>query len=171
MVDRSIPRSRQQAPKRGRSYDAELRRLLKQENIDPEMLSKAARDPKDSLSLDEQLQVSTLLANLVEVNRKGIITTLIGQRVASWTRIKGKVVINSEVPEFDPVVVDLQKNGVRERNVAPVSPEFRKLALEAGEDTPASFTVRYMSLNEARIGSISQALKEIGFFMVDVQEV
>lgn len=111
---------------------------------------------------EEIVQSFARLADVWGVTRKGLVVSINGARVGTWSWNKQRMVINAEDDEFGKVVRRLQKDGIIHRVPGEVRPS------DDAEETTGTSILEVLPLTKATPGLLDSALKQEGYLVIDL---
>lgn len=110
---------------------------------------------------EELVGAFSRLAQVWSIRRRGMIISFAGDRVATWTWNKNRMIVNPEDSQFRKVFRSLNRDGIFKRVPA------KKLSED--EDVVNTSALISVPLSQASPGELDHALKLEGYFVIDVE--
>lgn len=98
------------------------------------------------------------------VSRSGLIISLSGARVGTWTWNKARLLVSPQNDQFKKDFRQLTANGILIKE--PVKGD-KNLDVETDSTTSMPSTLRVLPVSQAAPGELDFALKAIGYFMIE----
>ncbi len=119
-------------------------------------------EPSDA----EMVKIFESFARISDVwggTRRGIIISVNGARVGTWSWNKSQMVINPEDREFRRTFRKLKREGILRRIPIKLKDTAGKVIENAGESG-----LRILPINQATPGILDFALKQLGYLVIDL---
>jgi len=110
---------------------------------------------------EEFVETFSRLTQVWDIRRRGMIISFTGDRVATWTWNKNRMVINPEDPQFRKVFRALTRDGIFKRVPAKKLP--------GDEDVVNTSALISVPLSQTSPGELDHALKLEGYYIIDLE--